>query len=83
MFIFVVLTRSLFLTLWPSYGKFRASPSLRVEQFDSRWMDFGEILYLNLLLKSGETVKVWLKSDKQQAFHVSTYLTYICGYFGY
>jgi hypothetical protein len=62
------------LALWPSCGKLRDGPSFRGEQLDSRWTDFGEILYLNLLLKSCETVKVWLKSDKQRAFNVTTFV---------
>jgi len=59
-----------FFGAWSSRGKLRANPSIRVEQFDSRWTDFSEILYFNLLLKSGETVTVWLKSDKHNGHFV-------------
>jgi hypothetical protein len=69
-FLFCVNPVSFFFGAWSIRGKLRASPPLRVGQLDSRRTDFSEILYFNLLLKSGETVEVWLKSDKHNGHFV-------------
>jgi hypothetical protein len=37
--------------------------SVRIEQLDTRWTDFYEILYLNIFRKYAEKKKVLLKSD--------------------
>ena len=37
------------------------SPSVCMEQLASHWMNFREILYPELLLKSVEKIQVWLK----------------------
>ena len=61
-----------------SFAKFRkaiisfvmfARPPVRMKQLGSHWMDFHDILYLNIFRKSVGTVQVPLKSDKN------------CGYF--
>jgi hypothetical protein len=39
-----------------------------MEQLGSHWMDFHEILYLTILLKSVEKTQVLLESDKNGYF---------------
>jgi len=39
-------------------------PSVRMEQSSSHWTDFPEILYLIIIRRSLENIKVALKSDK-------------------
>ena len=39
-------------------------PAVRMEQLGSHWMNFHEILYLNMFRKSLEKIQVSLKSDK-------------------
>jgi hypothetical protein len=39
-------------------------PSVRTSRRGSHWIDFREIWYLELLLKSVEKLWIWLKSDK-------------------
>jgi hypothetical protein len=43
-----------------------ACPSVRMEQLDSYWMDFHEIIYLKILQK--KLVQVWLKSYKNNGY---------------
>jgi hypothetical protein len=40
-------------------------PSVRMEQLDSQWKDFDEILYLGFFQKSVKKIHVSLKSDKK------------------
>jgi hypothetical protein len=42
--------------------------SVRMELLCSHWMDFLEILYLNISRKSVEKIKVSLKSDKNDGY---------------
>jgi len=43
-------------------------PSVRLEQFRSRWTDFYEILHLSIFRKSVEKIKVSLKSDQNKGY---------------
>jgi len=45
-----------------------ARPSVRMEQLDSHWTDFHEILYLSSFRKSVEKIQVSLKSDKNNGY---------------
>jgi hypothetical protein len=42
----------------------RPSVSIRMEQLDSRWTDFHEILHFSVFRKTVEKIQVSLKSDK-------------------
>jgi hypothetical protein len=39
-----------------------------MEQLDSHWTDFHEILYLSIFLKFSEKIKVLLKSEKKPLY---------------
>jgi hypothetical protein len=43
-------------------------PSVRIEQLDSHWTDFREILYLQAFRKYAEKIQVSLKSDKNNGW---------------
>ena len=43
-------------------------PSIHMEQLSFQWMDFHEILYLNIFKKSAMKMQVWLKSDKTNGY---------------
>jgi hypothetical protein len=43
-------------------------PSVRMEQFDTLWTDFYEILYLRFCRKSVEKIQVLLKFDKNNGY---------------
>jgi hypothetical protein len=42
--------------------------SVRVEQLDSLWTDFDEILYLGIFRKSVEKIQVSIKSNKSNEY---------------
>jgi len=49
--------------------------STLVEQLGSHWMDFHEILFLSIFLKSVKKIKVLLKSDKNNGtLHEDQYI---------
>jgi len=43
-------------------------PSVRMEQIGSNWMDFHDILYMNIFRKSVEKIKVSRKPDKNTGY---------------
>ena len=43
-------------------------PSVRMEQLDSHWTDFHEILYLSIFGKSVEKFQALIKSDKKNGY---------------
>ena len=43
-------------------------PPARMEQLDSHWTDFREILYLSIFGKSVEVIQVSLKSEKNNRY---------------
>ena len=45
-----------------------ARPSIRMDQLGPNWMDFHEILYLNIFRKTVEKIQVPLKSDKNKRY---------------
>jgi hypothetical protein len=55
--------------------------SVRMEQLDSHWTDFQEILYLVIFRKSVTKIRVLLKSDKNNRYFTCrpTYIVITCG----